>query len=54
MNAEECKQYYEQNEAFKEYVDGFCRNKKIIRDDGIFALRMIQIVAENYKQKEGV
>ena len=53
MTAEECKAYYEQNKDFKAYVDGFVCNKKIIMDDGIFAFKMIQNIAEFYKKSEG-
>ena len=55
MTKEECKQYAQDNPDFERYCIEFCRSKhKIIKDDGVYALKMVQNVAEYYqKQKEG-
>ena len=53
MTKEECKQYAQDNPEFEDYCVRFCRSKKIIKDDGVYALKMVQNVAEHYKAKEG-
>lgn len=49
MTPEQTKQLYDTNSDFRQYVDNFCRSKKIIQDEGIFRFKMIQNVAEYYK-----
>ena len=52
MTKEECKQYAQDNPDFESYCERFCRSKKIIKDDGVYALKMVQNVAEDYRKKE--
>ena len=56
MTKEECKQYAQDNPEFEDYCNRFCISHAIKKDDGIYAFKMIQIVAEEYKkkQKEGL
>lgn len=53
MTREECKQYAEKNPEFEAYCVRFCRSKKITKDDGVYALKLVQNVAEDYMRKEG-
>ena len=53
MTREECKQYAMEHPEFEAYCVRFCKDKKIIKDDGIYAFKMIQNVAEDYRRKEG-
>ena len=52
MTREECKQYAMKNPEFEAYCERFCRSKKIIKDDGVYALKMVQNMAEFYKRSE--
>ena len=52
MTREECKAYAEKNPEFEDYCVRFCRNKKNIKDDGVYALKMVQKVAEFYRESE--
>ena len=53
MTREECKQYAMEHPEFEAYCVRFCKDKKIIKDDGIYDFKMIQNVAEDYRRKEG-
>lgn len=51
MTPEKCKQLYNDNPDFRQYVDNFFRSKAIKMDDGAFRLKIIQNVGESYLVK---